>query len=240
MESLGIGELLWQQGKRQILGLLLAHPCTLCQRSTPAWLCPDCQQQVYQCQLSDPLDRSHAGLPVISWGGYGGSLKQLIGAFKYGGQPGVAQWLGTELGQLWLKHQKLVGKKATRAIALVPIPLHPTRRRQRGFNQAELLARWVARVGQVPLVEQGLLRVQETQPQHRLNRQDRQTNVAQAFQVHPDYGHQLQQTTVWLVDDIFTTGATAQAAAQTLRRSGVSVAGICTVARALPWSADPA
>jgi ComF family protein len=123
-------------------------------------------------------------------------------------------------------------------VAIVPIPLHPIKLQQRGFNQADLLARSFCRLTRLPLHIDGLRRVQATQPQHSLGRSARQQNLAQAFDVNPKQVSALRKTTVWLLDDIFTTGATAQSAAHTLRRHGIAVAGICTVARAIAWETD--
>lgn len=223
-------------GKQQLLNLFLASRCPLCQRSTSAVLCPNCCRQVRQCQTPTPCDRTIPGLTVVSWGRYEGSLRQIIGSFKYSGHPEVAQFLGTELGQTWRKLAK--PETSARPIAIVPIPLHPTKLQQRGFNQADLLAQWFCRSNQLPLYSNGLQRVLATQAQHSLGRAARQQNLAQAFDVEPKQASALRKTTVWLLDDIFTTGATAQAAAQTLRRSGIAVAGICTVARAIAWETN--
>lgn len=225
------------QGKHQVLSLFLAGPCPLCQRSTPAVLCPSCRRQVHQCQAQTPCDRSLPGLAVVSWGRYEGSLRQAIGSLKYSNQTSLAQFLGTELGQTWLDHGP-DPKDLARPVAIVPIPLHPSRLQQRGFNQADLLAQWFCRLTRLPLHSNGLLRVQATQAQHSLNRLSRQQNLAQAFAVNPGRVSVLKQSTVWLLDDIFTTGATAQAAAHTLRRNGIAVGGVCTVARAMVWD-DP-
>ncbi|NJL47918.1 MAG: ComF family protein [Leptolyngbyaceae cyanobacterium SM2_5_2] len=233
-----MGGTLWQWGKQQLLSVFLSGSCSLCQRSSPAALCGACLKQVRQCQLTNPVDEEYPDLVVISWGRYEDSLRQVIGRFKYQGQRDLAQWLGTELGQTWHHYQKTMAIKARSPMALVPIPLHPAKFQQRGFNQAELLAQWMNRRVQGVLIADGLQRVRATQAQHSLNRQQRQQNLAQAFQVNPQRLNRLRQTTVWLVDDIFTTGSTAQVAAQTLRRSGISVAGICTVARALSLDTD--
>jgi ComF family protein len=120
-------------------------------------------------------------------------------------------------------------------LVVVPIPLHPSRLQQRGFNQADLLAQGFCRQTRLPL-RQGLLRVQATQAQHRLSRSDRHNNLVAAFAVAPDQLDSLRRSTVWLLDDIFTTGATASAAAHTLGHNGIAVGGVCTVARALPWA----
>ena len=223
----------WQQGAQAFWGLFLSRSCPLCERTTSQVICPTCERQVRQSQLADPLDTSHPGLPVLSWGRYEDTLRQVIRQFKYSGQPELANWLGLEMGQTWRQHQRSKGAKAPRPAVLVPIPLHASKLKQRGFNQAERLAQGMSRVVQVPVVGEGLVRAQATQAQHSLSREERQANLAQAFQVNPHHLPVLRQKTVWLVDDIFTTGATAHTAATVLRQSGISVAGICTVARSM-------
>ncbi|MBD2230428.1 ComF family protein [Phormidium tenue] len=225
------------QGKRQLLSLFLAEPCPLCQRSTAAVLCSGCCRQVRQCQSPTPCDRSIPDLTVLSWGRYEDSLRQAIGSLKYNGHTGLAQFLGTELGQTWLDHNPHSREQA-RPVAIVPIPLHPTRLQQRGFNQADLIGQWFCRLTGLPLYSHGLVRVQATQAQHSLDRCSRQQNLDQAFAVNSAQVKALQRSTVWLLDDIFTTGATAQSAAQALRRSGIAVEGICTVARPTAWAAS--
>lgn len=219
----------WQRCIQPLLGLLMAESCALCQRRANEVFCAACQRQIRQTQLRHPLDASQTGLPVVSWGRYEDSLRQMIRQLKYSGQPQLAQWLGVEMGRTWRQHRP--GSPSSRRIAIVPIPLHASKLQQRGFNQAELLARWVSRAAQAPLVDDGLVRQQATQAQHGLSAQQRHHNLAHAFVVNPRHRAKLQGKTVWLVDDIFTTGATAQAAAQALRQEGISVAGICTAAR---------
>jgi ComF family protein len=222
------------QGQRQFLKLFLADRCPLCQRPSPTALCANCRRQVSQCRSGNPCDRRQPGLTILSWGRYEGSLRQLIGQLKYEGHTDLAQILGIELGQTWLDQDSEL-RRSPRPLAIVPIPLHPSKLQQRGFNQADLIARWFCRLTRLPLHSQGLQRVQATQAQHSLGLADRQRNLARAFALNPSQISALRGTTVWLLDDIFTTGATAYSAAQTLRRSGVAVGGICTVARAMAW-----
>ena len=102
--------------------------------------------------------------------------------------------------------------------ALVPVPLHPTRLRQRGYDQALELAKPLARALQLPLVADALVRVRATAPQSELDAEARQRNLRRAFACAE--GVQLPQHVV-LIDDVMTTGATLQAAAKALRRAGV-------------------
>ena len=173
-----------RQGKHQLLSLFLASPCPLCQRSSPAALCPSCRRQVRQCQTSTPCEPSAVGLTVVSWGRYEGSLRQAISSLKYSGHADIAQFLGNELGQTWRDHAPKP-KPSAGPVAIVPIPLHATKLQQRGFNQADLLAQWFCRLTHLPLYSHGLIRIQATRAQHSLSRSARHQNLAQAFAIHP-------------------------------------------------------
>jgi len=222
----------WHQGTQQVLNTFLAGTCVLCDRATADPLCTGCQNQLQRQRLPHPSPPGPPGLPLVAWASYSGQVRQVIRRLKYDGHPAVAQFLGQELGACWRQggHRRGV---------VVPIPLHADKLQQRGFNQAELVARWFCRTTGLPLVAHGLQRIQATVPQHQLSGAERQQNVARAFAVNPAHRVRLQQERVWLLDDIFTTGATAQAAAQVLRRHQISVAGLATVALTPSSSAAP-
>ena len=102
--------------------------------------------------------------------------------------------------------------------ALVPVPLHATRLRQRGYDQALELAKPLAQALGIPLHADALQRQRATAAQSELDAEARKRNLRGAFALHP--GQALPEHVV-LVDDVMTTGATLQAAAKTLRRAGV-------------------
>lgn len=112
--------------------------------------------------------------------------------------------------------------------ALIPIPLHPKRRKERGYNQAELIAEALARFSGIPVEKKLLLRTVHTQPQKQLHARERKNNLKNAFQTSKKI---VQLKKVLLVDDIYTTGSTVDAAAEALFRAGVTkvyVLCICT------------
>lgn len=119
---------------------------------------------------------------------------------------------------------------AERPDALVPVPLHASRLRQRGYDQALELARALSRECRLPLCGDRLVRVRATQAQTELGADDRQRNVSAAFGLRA--GPPLPRH-VALVDDVMTTGATVGECARTLRAAGVQRVDIWTVARAL-------
>ena len=229
------------------MGLFLSRDCAVCDRPTAHTFCLDCQRQIFRPTMAqnqiDPLSDS---LPVVALGLYGGSLKRAILAMKYGDRPDVARPLGIALGGYWLAQQPRASQRQATIAAgrstlyALPIPLHAGRQKSRGFNQAELIARSFCQVSKVPLLADGLVRVQATRPQHELGLAERQQNLEQVFQVgrslhqraHRARAQGQASPSVLLVDDIYTTGATVQSAAATLRQAGISVEGIVTVARA--------
>ncbi len=114
---------------------------------------------------------------------------------------------------------------------VVPVPLHPAKRREREFNQAERLGARLSRATGIPMNETLLQRVQPTQTQTLLDRQTRRENVQRAFAMRP--GRKMQGERVVLLDDIFTTGATTGACARVLVSAGAAEVCVWTVARGL-------
>jgi len=157
---------------------------------------------------------------------YGDLAREAIHAFKFGGRRGLANPLGDLLAGLGLS--ALPGAEPD---ALVPVPLHPRRARERGYDQALLLARRLERAWGVPVVADALLRAVPTQPQTDLDAAGRRRNVRDAFAVRrPEL---IAGRHVVLVDDVLTTGATVGECARSLYRAGAAAVGVLTVARAL-------
>lgn len=174
--------------------------CVRCALPLPeAGLCGACLQR------PPPLTETHAAFV------YGFPLDRLVPRFKFHNDL-VA---GRLLSELMAEGLCVLPKPA----ALVPVPLHDSRLRQRGYDQALELAKPLARALRIPLVPQMLVRTRATAPQSELDAGARQRNLRRAFEVRaeatlPDH--------VALIDDVMTTGATLQAAAKSLLRAGVA------------------
>jgi len=158
---------------------------------------------------------------VYSYGSYEGALRKLVHLFKYGGVRPLAKPLGDYLARALPRDQRFD--------LIVPMPLHWRRRWQRGFNQADLLAREIARRWSAP-VGRIARRVRFTAPQAGLTLAQRRQNVRGAFSVMR--GVRLDGMRVLLVDDVLTTGASASACARALKRAGASHVALLTLARA--------
>jgi len=114
---------------------------------------------------------------------------------------------------------------------IVPVPLHPLKKREREFNQAAVLATRLARETGIPMNEKILLRVKPTETQTHLKREERAANIRGAFAIRK--GVKLNGRRIILVDDVFTTGATTNECARALRTAGAGDVCVWTVARGL-------
>lgn len=158
---------------------------------------------------------------------YEGAVTQLMRRWKYGKQ-GSAERLLCEAFAGWMQATAFT----TEATAIIAVPMHPHKLRQRGFNTAYQLARSASRVLKLPLLEQALKRDHLTDSQAGLDKAARQHNLLGAFSVNAEalQGHRQ----LILVDDVYTTGATAQSCSQGLQQAGVTHLHLLTLARALP------
>ncbi len=158
------------------------------------------------------------------YGAYEGALRKLIHVFKYSKVQTLARPLGDFLSAALNREE--------RWDVVTAVPLHWRRRWERGFNQAELLARELTRRSGIPYASL-LKRIRATPTQASLSNHLRRHNVASAFACRRAAirGDKLSGKRVLLIDDVLTTGATAAACARTLKKGGASRVGVLTLAR---------
>ena len=222
----------WTGLVKSFLNLFLKSNCSLCQRPAAGEFCPYCHKQLQRCQLTEPGRFWHSEQRVFVWGEYGGALKRAIAALKYDGNPQLAKPLGGWLAEAWLSFPEL----AIDNLTVVPIPLHQEKLKQRGFNQAELLAESFCELTGLPLQRHGLERVKNTQALFALTPRQRQAEMKNALSLGKDFRRRRPRDRVLLVDDIYTSGTTVKSAIKILKLSGISVYG--TVALATPNKSD--
>jgi ComF family protein len=178
------------------------------------------------CRLAPP-----AFVKAVAYGSYQGQLREMVHLLKYEGMQPVAGRLGTLLAD------SLETFVSPQAMLVIPVPMHHGKQRRRGFNHAELLARtamvevrrrhpqWVLKL------ETSLLkRVRVTVSQAGLTTHQRRRNLRGAF--FAPRPAQLAGRHILLIDDIYTTGATARACSRVLRNAGAVSVRVATVARA--------
>lgn len=219
----------WTDTLQNLLSIFLTSKCPLCQRQNSKEFCQDCQRQLQQCKFSNPSQFWQGELPVFVWGMYGRALKRAIAALKYENQPQVARPLGYWLGDAWINSPISTGKIKRHLPTVVPIPLHATKLKLRGYNQADLIAQSFCQYTGLPLQTHGLNRLRATDAQFGLSPQKREQNLAQAFCLGKGFNRNRPES-VLLLDDIYTTGATVRSAAQILAQEGIRVDGIVAIA----------
>ncbi len=211
---------------KNILSIFLQEDCPLCERSTSEEICSYCQKQLKSCELKNSKKFWRGDLPVFVWGAYDGKLKQAIAALKYNKHPQIGEILGFWLAESW-QNYSLISSKITPLI--IPIPLHKSKEKIRGFNQAEIIARAFCQVTKYPLNRKGLLRIRQTKPMFDLKFEEKEKNIQGAFQLGKSLQNYSSSRPILLVDDIYTTGTTVKEAARILRHQGIQVLGVLAV-----------
>lgn len=153
---------------------------------------------------------------------YGGYLRHLIHRFKYRGAIALAPGFAQAMADNLQKHGVI------QPDAITAVPMHWWRQLQRGYNQAELLARLIGSITGIPMIK-GLRRTRNRRRQATLDLKTRQRNVRQIFSHNGKTN--LKGYHIVLVDDVLTTGATLDAATLTLKRAGAEVVEVLTLAR---------
>ncbi|MCG1011207.1 ComF family protein [Tepidanaerobacter sp. GT38] len=173
-------------------------------------ICQDCQEDY------------HAFVQARSYGHYSGILKQLINEFKYHGKPQIAEVLGNLMFDVLRELPWPIFDY------IVPIPLHAARQRERGFNQAYLLSKVISRQSGIPIFC-GLIRIKPTEHQTLLDKTLRKENLKGAFKAVNT--HKIQDKTLLLIDDVYTTGATSGECSKCLVKAGAKAVYVLTCAR---------
>jgi ComF family protein len=239
-QPLSKGRAQWGQLGNALLDLIFPPRCAGCGQSGSRW-CSACQASVHV--IRDPIC-SHCGRPmenqpdtclcppcryspldidgIRSAVMFEGPLREAIHHLKYSGRTSLAATLGAFLSARWQADPPP-------ADTIVPVPLHASRVRERGYNQSALLAEQLSRASGLLLAESMLTRVRATAPQVTLNAAERKLNVRDAFRAS---GEAARGKRVLLVDDVCTTGATLESCSLALRQVGVASVWAITLARA--------
>lgn len=214
-----------------VLDLFYPVRCGGCEEAGKGVWCESCNaavQRLYPPLQTQPLTLA-VGAPwqatridVTSAAKYAEPLRDGIHAFKYDGTPDLAGPFGQLMTEAWIAG-------GMQADVFAPVPLHPRRRRERGYNQSELLARRLGVLVGVPVDSNVIRRVRYTDQQALLAHDERHNNVRGAFKADREHTNGKH---IVLVDDVFTTGATLSECAATLLNAGARRVSAMTLARA--------
>ena len=223
----------------EMVGRVLFPPrCVLCDELLEPgqrWLHPSCRTQLYEVENPVCL---RCGRPVISESVeycfdcarkaekeksfrqgkalfiYKGEIKKSMYRFKYGNR---REYAGYFARQAFCKYGEWI--KRIQPDAVVPVPMYRKKKRKRGYNQAEVFAKALAAYGHLTVRSDLVLRIKDTTPQKLLNDAERKNNLKNAFQTTENI---VKYKRILLVDDIYTTGSTADAVTECLYKAGAT------------------
>lgn len=227
----------WRRVGQRLREAVLPSSCVLCGADSgsapvcpacaadlprlPSWRCPQCAEPTTH---GERCGRCLAHPPAfdgtVALYAYDFPLDRLVHALKYGHQLALAGWFGWQLAPALADH---------RCDRIIPLPLHPRRLRERGFNQSTEIARAMGPLLSLPLDLTTLHRCRETRPQAELPLKERQGNLRSAFACSRDLGG----AHILLVDDVMTSGATLDEAARVVKIHGAAAVTVAIVGRAL-------
>ncbi len=192
--------------------------CTLCESKLKYCKEPACKKcgkplnNERQEYCTDCRKKKHSYDQGKSVWIYKGDMKNSIYRFKYGNRREYARFYAEESVRIyggWIKSRGVE--------VIIPIPVHPKRKRKRGYNQAELYAKELGKLLELPVDGESLVRVVNTTPQKELDDKERRNNLKKAFKIKKD---SVKYKKALVVDDVYTTGSTIDAAAELLRDAG--------------------
>lgn len=216
-----------------IISLIFPRRCPVCDRPVNPFgelICLSCEEKVHYLQapfcmkcgkkIQKPNEAYCEDCKRIKHmydKGYSlfeyGSVAQSLYRFKYEGRREYGAYYGERMATLLGKEIRSLSPQA-----IVPVPVHITRKIERGYNQAEILAKELGKRLQIPVDKKLIKRVKKTVPQKELGPAERQNNLKNAFKIGYN---DVKLDTIVIIDDIYTTGSTIDAVSAELRKAGV-------------------
>ena len=204
---------------------------TLLKVGTPIYICLECAEQIgyYNNDINSlnlPKNIETYCDGMICVGRYSDSLKNSLKRFKFGNRPSFYRAFGKLLA---MKVQNTI--QIDKIDLIIPVPLHRSKKKERGYNQAELIAECAAKLLGLPLAAKILIKPSESKSQSVLSRNDRLLNVEGLFKVVNREA--VHRKNILLIDDIVTTGSTINQCSKALKQAGASriVAGVIATTR---------
>ena len=192
-----------------LLDLLFPPSCIHCGR-VDVGFCEMCIAELHAVPVSDYMTTTASGIIVASTAAHQGVMQSAVQAIKYHNQPQMAIPLGQRLAQA-------ITQLNWTFDTIIPVPMHTSRYRERGYNQAQEIAIALAEVIQYECKPNAIERIRATQSQVGLNRQERLSNLNDAFIAHSEF---VKDKTLLLVDDVQTTGTTISMCAEAALQAG--------------------
>ncbi len=211
-----------------VLNFIFPPTCGFCNKMREGYLCQDCKQKItnsnfYLNQLDFYQNKDNFIEEHFYLFSYVEPIRGKILQYKFDDRA----YLANTIYEFFMNNEKLYGFLKKYDI-IIPIPISSSRKRERGYNQSELLARKISKMANIHIETQVLKKAKNNQPQSSLNKEQRRENVKNVYKVQNEV--KIQNKEILLLDDIYTTGSTANECARMLKQAGCQTVGILTIA----------
>jgi len=206
-----------------VLDFLFPTKCGFCGKINKQGLCPKCNyklKQISKCEIKKVQD-FYFDYHIYLFK-YQNEIRSKLIDFKFNDKPYLAKTFVNFL----IKNEKICGFLKKYDI-IIPVPMYKNKKNARGYNQADLLAQELQKI--IPYEKDILIKVQDTKKQSTLNKQERTQNLVNAYKIQN--AEIIQNKNIILVDDIFTTGSTANECSKTLKQAGANKICVLTIAK---------
>ena len=219
---------------QEIINFVLPPICLSCERllkNGSKYLCKNCEDSIIRIDNSigitlSQLNRDDPVSKVYSLFLFKEDtpIQTLIHELKYGQLRGIGKYYGKILGDELLKKSN--------AEYIIPVPLHISKKRERGYNQSDFICDGISDALNIQTLKKCLRRTRFTQTQTKLSREERKQNVSGAFELREKYKNTIHKKNIIIVDDVITTGSTILECAKVLKNAGCGEITVCSLALA--------
>lgn len=212
----------------EIEKIVFPQCCLICGKVVPKIWCKQCKRELYQkaiFRVENKKEKECYFEKQISIFLYEGKIRNLLLDYKFGDK----SYLYKIFSEIVIKNEKICGILKKYDI-IIPVPIHKKRKKQRGYNQTALMAREIANsIDGLKVEEKAVEKIKHTLPQSTLSKEQRKQNVQGVYKVEKK--EKIEQKSIILLDDIYTTGSTVSAIAKMLKENGAKEILVLTIAK---------
>lgn len=206
----------------RILEILFPNTCVICGKIYKAWICPKCYAKIKK-ELKY-YKTKEKGSSIIFVGFYASTLRKLLLKFKFNEKA----YIGNFFTEIIEKNNKFV-QYIKEYDYIIPIPMHKSNRKIRGYNQTEIIAKKLAQDCEVEYLENSLVKAKQNKRQSTLDEKHRKENVKNVYKLLEF--DQIKDKNILLIDDIYTTGSTFEACKNELKKGQAKKVDILVIAK---------
>lgn len=211
---------------QKLLDFIYPPVCGICLKPNRNWLCEKCENQLHQeknikiLKKGDSFYEEHMAIFP-----YQGAIRKKILEYKFADQ----SYLYHTFSQIIINDEKIC-RFLKKYDIIIPVPIHPKRKGERGYNQSELIAKELSKKQNIPVRLQVLYKTQNNSPQSTLSAVERIKNTENVYAIAKE-NYEIAGKKVLLLDDVYTTGNTVNQCSKVLKEAEVKLIGVLTIAK---------